>query len=143
MKNKKFNTQNLKPFKSCECSSEVAKRNGRKGGIRSGEVKRERKTFAEIGKQLCDCKPSNEVIKKAKNLFPEMSEKDITNKLVMIGRVATKAMSGDIKAFEILRDTIGEKPIQHNVNIEKNIDIKEEDEEDLKEAMRRYLKEND
>ena len=61
--------------------------NGRKGGIRSGEVKRERKLFKEaIEKKL------------------GASLDDIIDALIY------KAKEGDVSSSTFLRDTIGEKP---------------------------------
>lgn len=81
------NSQNLKPIKTL--SSEEAKKRGQKGGIASGKARAVRKTFKEaINGQLDDKTMSsliNAMIKQAKN--------------------------GNTKAFEILRDTVGEKPI--------------------------------
>lgn len=78
------NNQNLKIP-----SSEEARENGRKGGIASGKARRFRKTFKQaINDELTDEKLKqliNSMIKEAKN--------------------------GNTKAFEILRDTVGEKPI--------------------------------
>ena len=61
--------------------------NGRKGGIKSGEVKREKKLFKEaIEKKLGD---------------------SLEN---IIDAMISKASSGDVNATTFLRDTIGEKP---------------------------------
>ena len=63
--------------------------NGRKGGIKSAEVRRERKRLKE---ELLALLETN-----------EWQEK-ISLALIM------KAAEGDTKAFEVIRDTIGEKP---------------------------------
>ena len=63
--------------------------NARKAGKVSARVKKERKTFKE-------------------ELLMLLEEKD-TQKKISVALVL-KALDGDIKAFEVLRDTIGEKP---------------------------------
>lgn len=71
-------------------TSEEAKKRGRAGGIKSGEVRRQRKTLREELLAL---------------LSAGSTQKDIN--LALIAR----ALSGDTKAYEVVRDTIGEKPV--------------------------------
>lgn len=61
----------------------------RKGGIKSGEVRRKRKSLKETLLLL---------------LEEGNTQNDITLALI------EKAKSGDVKAYESIRDTIGEKP---------------------------------
>ena len=68
---------------------EEARENGRKGGKKSGEVRRARKTFRE------------DLIKA---LGDEETQKKVLNALI------NQCKKGNVRAFEILRDTIGEKP---------------------------------
>lgn len=82
--------ENLRPPKT----SEEARERGRKGGKRSGEVKRERKALKE-------------------ELIMLLSEGD-TQKNVSIALI-TRALDGDTKAFEVIRDTIGEKPVDKQI----------------------------
>lgn len=70
------------------------------GGKASGESRRARKTLKE-------------------ELLLLLSEGD-TQKSVTVA-LLQKAMDGDVKAFEVLRDTIGEKPVDKVEN--KNVDI--------------------
>lgn len=73
--------------------------NARKAGKVSARVKKERKTFKE-------------------ELLMLLEEKD-TQKNISVALIV-KALEGDIKAFEVLRDTIGEKPtdkIDMNANL--------------------------
>ena len=61
----------------------------RKGGIKSGEVRRARKTLKET--LLLMLEEGN-------------TQNDITLALLQ------KALNGDTKAYEVIRDTVGEKP---------------------------------
>lgn len=89
-------------------SGKEAVNNGRKGGIASGEAKRRKKELKEI--------------------IDLLFEKEYTNKdgITLSGAeiIATKqmekAMKGDTKAFEVLRDTAGQKPVEkvEQVNID-------------------------
>lgn len=93
------NPQNLKttPFEKGE---ERAKEAGRKGGIKSGETKRRKKLLKEELETLL-----------------EIIDKDgHTNQEKISMALLQKASKGDTKAFEVIRDTIGQKPVE-NYNI--------------------------
>lgn len=79
------NEKNLKPVRT---KSEARKR-GRAGGIKSGEKRAERKTLKE-------------------ELLLILSQNKTQNKMSVA--LVEKAMNGDTKAYEVIRDTIGEKP---------------------------------
>ena len=83
------------PFKA----GEEARENGRKGGIKSGEVRRARKTLRE---ELIDLL--------AENITDKNGRVMQTNKAISAS-IIKQALSGNTKAFELIRDTIGEKPI--------------------------------
>ena len=78
--------ENLRPVSS----KEEARERGRKGGLASGEARRKRKTLKE-------------------ELLLMLSEGETQQSVTLA--LIEKAMSGDTKAFEVIRDTIGEKPI--------------------------------
>lgn len=80
------NEQNLKPV----ASKKEARERGRKGGLASGEARRKRKTLKE-------------------ELLLMLSEGETQQSVTLA--LIEKAMSGDTKAFEVIRDTIGEKPV--------------------------------
>ncbi len=78
------NEQNLKPL-----TTNKAREIGRKGGIKSGETRRKRKTLRE-------------------ELLALLATGNNQNKMSLA--MIEKALKGDTKAFEVIRDTIGEKP---------------------------------
>ena len=78
--------ENLRPVSS----TEEARERGRKGGLASGEARRKRKTLKE-------------------ELLLMLSEGETQQSVTLA--LIEKAMSGDTKAFEVIRDTIGEKPV--------------------------------
>jgi hypothetical protein len=83
----------------------------KKGGINSGIARRKKKTFAELAKAMMDCKPTETQLKMIKEVFPDLEIEEVTNRALMIQKQMDKAVTdGDTKAFEVLRDTIGEKP---------------------------------
>ena len=95
------NEQNLRPFTSDQ-SREAAKKNGSKGGKATARNKRERKTFRE-GLLLLLNEPLKD---KSGNVT------DNTTQDAIIAALVKRAASGDTRAFEMIRDTIGEKPVQ-------------------------------
>ena len=88
------NQNNLKPIRS----KEEAREKGRKGGIKSGETRRKRKSLKEELLTLLETEEYNKKIS-----------------LAMIH----EAELGNVKAFNTIRDTIGEKP-KENVEIDDN-----------------------
>lgn len=94
--------------------SEIAK----KGGIASGEARREKKSMQEALKTLLatpiDGKAFEELADKIPGLTPQMT---VENAMLMAQ--AYKAIRGDTSAAVFCRDTSGEKPtdkIEHNTS---------------------------
>ena len=89
--------KNLKPV--TKRTKNEAREISKKGGIKSGESRRERKKLKE-------------------ELLLLLSEGD-NNRRMSIA-IFERALNGDTKAFEVIRDTIGEKPKEQieNTNIE-------------------------
>lgn len=94
-------TKNLKPIKT----TEEAKAKGKRGGIASGKARRERKTFKEELIVLLETGQTQEKISLA---------------------LIQEALSGNVKAFETIRDTIGEKP-KDNLEVTGSIPVVIED----------------
>ena len=88
-------------------TSNEARRNGEKGGIASGESRRRRKLLRECLDELL----AREYTADGKTL---------TGSEALAAALMKKAMKGDVKAFEALRDTAGEKPVER---IEANTEI--------------------
>lgn len=89
---------NLIPFTS-EQSREKAKTNGRKGGIASGKAKRKKKLIKECLDELLDKEWEN-----------RKGEKHSGAEAISIA-LFKKALAGDMKAFELVRDSAGQKPV--------------------------------
>lgn len=88
-------------------SLDEARKLGKVGGIKSGEARRKRKTMRE-------------------ELLALLESGDLQENLCVA--LIDKALDGDTKAFEIIRNTIGEKPAEKidfmsvNVNLQKAYD---------------------
>lgn len=106
------NEDNLIP--NSERTPEELREMARKGGIASGKARKERKKFKE------DLIAALEAIKDGKTV-QELGIEAIIHKFI----------SGDMQAFTIVRDTIGEKPVdkvEAEVGVT-NINVKIDDEE--------------
>lgn len=90
------NNENLKPIRS----ESEAREKGTNGGIKSGEARRAKKTM----KQMLDYLLEKEIENKK-------GEKASTQEAISVALIK-QALSGNVKAFEVIRDTIGEKPDQ-------------------------------
>lgn len=88
-----------------ERTPEEVRENARKGGIKSGEVRREKKRMKEMLEMLLE-----------KELTNSNGEKATTLEAMMTACIK-KALKGDIKANEFIRDTTGQKP-QDKMQIE-------------------------
>jgi hypothetical protein len=88
------NSDNLKP-----CEHKLTQEEQKAGGIASGKARRQRKLLREAADDLL-----NEVIKSSKG------DKFGSEALMMAQ--FRKALQGDTKAAEYIRDTAGQKPIE-------------------------------
>ena len=94
------NNENLHPF-----TKENAKYYGKKGGIKSGQVRAERKSIKEQMKLLLEMPISNESrINELKEAGFEESE--INNQLYLTYSIFEKALTGDVKATSLVFKTI-------------------------------------
>ena len=89
----------------------VARENGRKGGIKSGEVRRRNRKMRDAAKFLLQQRmilgdDTVYDIARKMGLDPE----DATNADALIIAAALKAMKGDVEAMKFVRDTGGEAP---------------------------------
>lgn len=105
----KYNVQNLKPYNKTDrvLTSEEAKKRGRTGGIKSGEARKARKTMRDTILEL---------IQKEVDPTEYGGDADIlgdraTLQEVILAAMVREATNGDTKAMQLLRDTIGEQPV--------------------------------
>lgn len=90
------NENNLKPVRS----KNEARERGKKGGIKSGEARAKKKTLKEELIILLETKIEDKTI-----------QEKISFSLIQ------EALKGNVKAFETVRDTIGEKPVEQVQNL--------------------------
>lgn len=97
------NEHNLVPFTSNQSREEAAK-NGRKGGIKSGETRRRKAALRDTMNKLLTMQV--EVPELSEILRADGGESTYEEAITMA--IIQKAMLGDIAAFNAIRDTVGQ-----------------------------------
>ncbi len=112
------NNNNLMPIDDVNSrrTREQHSRDSSKGGKESAKRRRQRKTFKELCDNFIDSQVTSEELK-AKMINFGIADEDTSYKMAMIVALCGEAVKGNVKAFEVLRDTIGEKP-KENIKIE-------------------------
>lgn len=121
------NNENLKPIKKGQLTKEEAKRRGSNGGKKSAMVRKQKKEFKELFIDLLSYDIENfttneELLEKLREINPLFAQ-NIDVKTVISAQVIKKAINGDLNAISMLRDMIGEKPVEVVENTNTNINI--------------------
>lgn len=106
------NEENLKPFGSGQLSEDEEREMRSRGGKKSGETRRRKKTMRETAKMMLDMQipvAGKELKMKLKAMG--LTEEDFTYQSAIMVGVLNQAMKGNVKAAAFLRDTIGENPL--------------------------------
>ena len=90
---------------------EQRKANASKAGKASGQKRRERKQMKEQLEMLLNLPLQNNKLKEQMAKLG-IEDNEMNNQMAMTIAIYQEAMKGNTKAFEIIRDTIGEKPIE-------------------------------
>lgn len=93
------NEQNLTPFTSDQNREEAAK-NGHAGGIASGEARRRKRDIRLALEALLEKE------------YKGKDGKFVSGAEAIAIKQMEKALKGDTKAFEVVRDTVGQKPTE-------------------------------
>ena len=92
-------------------TSEELRAMTRKGGIKSGEARRRKKTMREALEMLmykCELNEQTKQMLKAEGV----SEEDMNHQMVITRSLIAKAESGDVQAYNAICAMIGEKPAE-------------------------------
>lgn len=136
LKKRTYNEKNLRPVRSEKEAREL----GRKGGVKSGEKRREKKTLREAVQILLSSSCKIPQVK-AKMQELGIENEDQTNQMAMTIAMFGEAMKGNVQAFNSLRDTMGEKPVARTELTGKDgepIQVEEEKQLTMKEARDFY-----
>lgn len=157
------NEKNLTPFTS-EQSHEEAVKNGKKGGVASGAARRRKRSMRQTVNTLLSAGLNvgeSEFVEKVtpRLLALDIDVEDATYQDVMLAGILMKAIRGDVRAAEFIRDTGGESPLlelrkqelklrkeelrfKRELEAKKTADEALEAEEGEKEAIHIYLPNN-
>ncbi len=124
------NEANLDPVQS----KEEARKRGRAGGIASGKARREKKLMRETLDMLLSMPMKNGKSADVDSIrsFAALKGKNINVQEAILIAQVQKAMKGDTRAAEYVRDTIGQKPVD-NVEMSMNLPVFFEGEDELEE----------
>lgn len=101
------NEENLKPPTTSE-----ARNRGKKGGIKSGKARKERKAMKETAEMILGLTLKDGIVTDLEDIqsMAAANGKNITIQDAIILKQAQKALKGDIRAAEFIRDTSGNRP---------------------------------
>lgn len=101
--------KNLKPV----TNTEEAKERGRLGGLASQKTRKKRKQLKELALAILNNGIQDDAqIERIREQLPELNRQDVTWGLALLLKQFEKAKDGDPKAFELLRDSSGQKPVE-------------------------------
>lgn len=101
------NPENLKP--NTERTPKERSELARKAGKASGKARRQRKEFRELLELALS--------------QPNADNPEVDNWTVATAALLQKAMGGDVRAWEVMRDTLGQKPVEETRILESEITI--------------------
>lgn len=110
------NESNLKPVQT----KEEARKRGRNGGIKSGEVRKQKKAMREQMELLLSL-PNKDAKTKKQLKAMGIDTSNIDNQMALILSMYKKAISGDVQAAAFIRDSMGEK-VAEKVEIRKSVE---------------------
>ena len=111
---KKYNVGNLKPCS--ERSKSEAREIGRKGGIRSGESRRAKKTVKECLKMYSEMKVTSPEMKAALKSSGITDTEEMTYAVAMALQFMTAAMRGNSQMARLVMEMMGEID-QNNITV--------------------------
>ena len=113
MEKRKGRPENFDPVRT----TEEAKKRGSNGGKKSGESRRRKRDAKSAAKLILDMQCTDVISRNLKNVLGENSldTDDYTNRVAIIARLSTEAMSGNVTAARTILEIAGELP---NIKIE-------------------------
>ena len=109
--------ENLIPLnkRTKEAQREIA----RKGAEASNKKQAEKRLLKDTIEMMLKLQPTPQMVSECAEKFG-FNPKDLQD--IITGGLINKAMSGDSRAFEVLRDTVGQKPKEEVINTNLNTD---------------------
>lgn len=95
-----------------------------------------RQTFQSVARMMLEMAPEPKIVEKLREFLPGVDDKEITNRVAMMQKMIEKALQGDNYAFQVVRDTAGEKPVEKQEVIGTVANTYTQvDKEDIKQAL--------
>lgn len=119
------NNANLEKGKATQFKSgEEAAMYGSKGGKASAAKRREKKTMEQSLQILLNLAVSDSTLTDPtdNDVFNKVKGKNLTVQDKILVEVIKKALKGDLKAIEFLRDTSGQKPVDKK-NVKQDVNV--------------------
>lgn len=107
------NEQNLKPL-----STSKAREIGKKGGINSGISRRKKKLIKEQFEMLMSLDLQDDTLKEQITSLGIPVE-EITLQMALCVTIIQQALQGNIRAFELIQNTLGQNPMKEQENEER------------------------
>ena len=130
------NEKNLKPVRTESEAREL----GRKGGIASGKKRREQKLLKDTLLELLTLPATKST---PKDISDAAALSELKSGLTVQEEIAValvkKAKNGDLRAIELLRDTIGQKPVDKQITQTIQTDPLDDESEEVLQAMKEQL----
>ncbi|MDR3049286.1 MAG: hypothetical protein LBV16_05540 [Elusimicrobiota bacterium] len=79
------------------------------GGKISGQIRKEKRTYAELARYALTLKPGKEIIGRTRFVYPEIKDETLTVKEMMVLGIANRAMHGDVGAFVKMQELAPDK----------------------------------
>lgn len=120
---------NLKPIKKGELTSEEAKRRGKNGGEKSGEVRRAKRDARQSARYILELAAKGQIAKNLDELGIPKNEQ--TNMAALHARLAVMALGGNLEAYKTLMKMAGYDPEENreereSINSDRRKDMESE-----------------
>lgn len=101
---KKGNIDNLDPVRT----NEEARKRGRNGGIASGVARRKKKSLLECARTVLEADIPEKQYKSIEKMVGSLSGDENTLFTASVAVMMNKALSGDVKAFNAIKDIVAQ-----------------------------------
>ncbi len=111
------NENNIKPYEfTSDQSREKAAKNGRKGGIASGEAKRKAKTTAELINKILSSHMTDKSKESIEQFTNGIEDEDLTNNVLIAAGLVKSAANGNMSAFDKIQAYQNKADEQDNID---------------------------
>jgi len=98
-------------IKNEDLTPEQRRESARKAGKASAVARHEKKQLKSLAQAMLSCAANEENTQTLKKLFPDLAIDEITVGAVLLAKQIDEATNGNTRAFESIRDTSGQKPV--------------------------------